>query len=298
MYFGKNGSIIVNRLKVLPHISVNYNQNIAKNVMRSLMPVKNTSNGKVSSKARSRIIAALNWMKLMSDEKWVYSTSKNSWFSYRLGFITLTLPVQPSYDDQYILDHLLQPFLLWMQRKKNCWNYVWKAEIQAKRFASSGERCIHFHITVNKFIHWSEIQGKWTDLLRNHKLLGNSDGSAASQIKSVINEHKILYYFAKYMAKTPEKKELVVNCKTWGCNYNLSRMNCIIEEENTPNYWDNQNEMLVKFTKGSKLLDHATVYYNTFTRKSALPAEIERQMLRNYELFNTKDDGEQVYMTL
>lgn len=298
MHFGNNGSIIVNRLKIHPHISVSYNQNIGQRMWKNIRPEKNTSKGKVSSKARSRIIAALNWMKLMSDEKWIYSTSKSTWFSYRLGFITLTLPIEPQYDDQYILDHLLQPFLLWLQRKKNCWNYVWKAEIQGKRFETSGQRCIHFHITVNKFVHWSEIQGKWTDLLRNHKLLGTSDGSAASQIKSVINENKILYYFSKYMAKTADKKELVVNCKTWGCNYNLSRMNCLLEEEVTPEYWDNSNEMLQKFTRGKKMLDHSTVYFNKFTRASSFPPEVELQMIRNYELFTSKDDGEQVYMSM
>jgi len=297
MYFGINGSIIVNRLKVLPHVSVVWNANIGQRGLRSALPKVNRSNGQVSKKAKSNILAALNWMKLMSDKKFVYSKKKQRGYYFRLNFITLTLPVQPSVSDAYILEHLLQPFLLWMQRKKNCWNYVWKAEIQPKRWKERGERCIHFHITANKFIHYRDVQMKWTDLLRNNNLLGESDGSASSQVKAVINEHKILYYFSKYVAKSQEDPALRVACKVWGCNYNLSRMNCILEEENTPEYWVNSNEMLANFTTGSKLVDRATVYFNKFTRASALPPEIERQMLANYELFNSRDDGVTKYTT-
>ena len=56
-----------------------------------------------------------------------------------MKFITLTLSDVQAHTDDSIKEHMLQPFLYWLQRYYNC-SYVWKAETQI-----NGN--IHFHIT-------------------------------------------------------------------------------------------------------------------------------------------------------
>jgi protein-arginine kinase activator protein McsA len=88
-----------------------------------------------------------------------------------------------------------------MQRSHNVNSYIWKAEVQ-----SNGR--IHFHITINKFIHWKSIRAKWNRLLAAHGYCKvfqdgtNDKGNSATQIKAVKNEKQITSYMCNYLAKS------------------------------------------------------------------------------------------------
>lgn len=122
---------------------------------------------------------------------------KKWWF--RLAFITLTLSDTQAHTDDYIKEHMLQPFLYWLQRYYNC-SYVWKAETQI-----NGN--IHFHITVDQFVPWKSVRAKWNKILAKHnycKVLqdgSNDKGDSATQIKAVLNEKKCAKDIANYVAK-------------------------------------------------------------------------------------------------
>ena len=154
-----------------------------------------------SIKSATRLKNAINWMLLFSDTKRVFAKNgrvdkkgnlilnKSGQiqhnFYFKLAFITLTLSDRQVHDDDFIKEHLLQPFLYWLNRYYNCL-YVWKAESQL-----NGN--IHFHITIDTFVHWKSIRAKWNKLLAKHGYCkvnqdgSNDKGDAATQIKSVIN---------------------------------------------------------------------------------------------------------------
>lgn len=246
-------------------------------------------------KTKSRIHAALNWMLLFSDKKFVYSKSKKRGFWFRLNFITLTLPNPQYVSDRMIVRYCLEPFLLWMQRKHNAWNYVWKAEIQPQRFAANHGRCIHFHITTNKFIHYMKIRNKWNSILKSHGMLSPGDDPNSTDVHSVMATGAIISYFSKYVAKSEADPRLRVSCKIWGCNHNLSRLNCTMKEDEHKNFWQDVDYFTSTFSREKKQLDHATIFFSQFNLYSQLPKSIALRLREQLAIFNSRDDGIKKY---
>lgn len=158
---------------------------------------------------------AINWMFLFSEKKNIYSkkpfiNNKGELqhnFKFRLAFITLTMPGEQVHSDEYIKKHMLQPFLYWLTRYYTA-NYVWKAETQL-----NGN--IHFHITIDTFVHWRSIRAKWNSICAKHNYCKfyqeegtNDKGNAATQIKAIRNEDGIARIIGGYLTKgSIEEKE-------------------------------------------------------------------------------------------
>jgi hypothetical protein len=174
----------------------------------TIPPTFTVKNDVQSSKSLCRLKNAVNWMLLFADKKevktkidktqpWTKDNIKKWWF--RLAFITLTLPDDQKHSDSEIKDHMLQPFLYWLQRYYNC-SYVWKAETQI-----NGN--LHFHITVDQFVPWKSIRAKWNKIMSKHGYCKiyqdgtNDKGDSATQIKAVLNEKKCAKDIADYVAK-------------------------------------------------------------------------------------------------
>src|SRR5712671_16524 len=163
-----------------------------------------------STKSQKRTRNAINWMLLFADKKVVYSKQpyinkkgeEQHYFNYRLGFITLTLSALQAHPDDYIKEHMLQPFLYWLTRYHNS-SYVWKCEAQL-----NGN--IHFHIVIDTFIHWRSVRAKWNSIQAKHGYCkvyqdgSNDKGNAATQVKAIRNEQQCSKYIASYMAKKNE----------------------------------------------------------------------------------------------
>jgi hypothetical protein len=77
---------------------------------------------------------------------------------HKLSFITLTLPDIQAHSDNTMKKQCLNHFLTFLRRNHNCNLYIWKAEKQ-----DNGN--IHFHILINKYIHWQEIRDKWNTII-------------------------------------------------------------------------------------------------------------------------------------
>src|SRR5213079_1819998 len=92
-------------------------------------PTFQSKNSIQSRKSYKRLTNAINWMLVFSDKKRVFEKSSGKTFSFRLAFLTLTLSERQKHTDQYIKEHLLQPFLYWLDRSHKA-SYVWKAESQ------------------------------------------------------------------------------------------------------------------------------------------------------------------------
>ena len=108
-----------------------------------------------------------------------------------------------------------------------------KAELQER-----GQ--VHYHLTVNSFIHWQEIQNKWNKL--QHKA-GYLDDFAkkhrhykpnSTDVHSVKNVKDIEAYLVKYICKNQKDKTLL-NGKVWGCSSSLEGKRFSIEVDSAIN---------------------------------------------------------------
>jgi hypothetical protein len=273
-------------VKITPHYSVLYSKEISGffGTRGGNMPKINTPVFGMSDRSARRLGSALNWMILFSTEKKVHSIKEKRDFKFRIGFITLTLSDTQKHTDHEIKQHMLAPFLKWLERSHNCQSYIWKAESQ-----DNGN--IHFHITVNQFVHWKSIRAKWNRLLANHGYCKvfqdgtNDKGNAATQIKAVKTMKGIVSYMQSYITKKDvfkfdkRKKTFILSetcplddgyytktnyrqmhCsdgksreykrqiegKNWSTSHNLAKINCFIDQEADGYFSEAREQMLQK----------------------------------------------------
>jgi hypothetical protein len=180
--------------------------------------------GKLSSKAIGKMKNCINWLLCAADEKKVYHKKLNSWFKFKVNFITLTLPDTATEITNSILQkQLLNPFLTYMRTYHNLQNYVWKLEFQ-----KNGK--LHVHFIADVFIHHAKIRKCWNTILAKnnflldfHKKFGHSNPNS-TDIHSVKKIKNLAAYLAKYMSK--QDTDLTkIKGRIWGCNRELSKAN-------------------------------------------------------------------------
>lgn len=188
--------------------------------------VKQKYVGELSKKAMSRLRKALQWFITISSIKTVYSMKEKKQFKFKLAFLTLTLSSKQVHSDEYIKKHMLQPFLKWLIREHNCVNYIWKAEAQ-----KNGN--IHFHITINKFVHHRAVKCKWNAIQFNHGYIEKDNNGKmkvepnSTDIHAVKNDKLIVGYFLKYMAKN-EKDKRKITGRLWDCSTTLKDSSIVL----------------------------------------------------------------------
>lgn len=160
----------------------------------------NDHNGKISYKANKRIERALSWLLYMAKSKRVYDAELQKSFTFKINFITLTLPVAQQHTDQEIKNRCLNNFLAVCRKSVGLTNYMWRAEAQ-----SNGN--IHFHLVTDKYIHYLDVRKWWNQSLQ---LLGYIDKFEAkhkhrdpnsTDVHSVKHVRKLVSYLSKYFAK-------------------------------------------------------------------------------------------------
>lgn len=164
------------------------------------MPSDTRSHGLMSYKANKRVRLAIDWMIFLAKEKPLYSKEKQNNFTFKLNFITLTLPSKQKHNDNEIKNSLLNQFLTELRHKYKVVNYLWRAESQA-----NGN--IHFHIVCDTFVPWRQLRTDWNRITEK---LGYVSGFTAKTGKTdpnstdvhSINAIKNLSgYLAKYCSK-------------------------------------------------------------------------------------------------
>lgn len=201
------------------------------------------NNAQLSQQAKANLSNCFCWLNIISDLKEVYSRSDKKYFKFKLAFITLTLSDVQKHSDKFIKDNMLEPFLYWLRKYKNCKSYIWKAEVQ-----NNGN--IHFHITINKFVHWKNIRAKWNSLLAKNGYCKvyqdgtNDKGNAATEIKAVKTEKKLRQYIVGYFSK----KDLFK--KEWEQDKKIKRFSCSSSCELNGHYYMKQNFRQIQCSNG------------------------------------------------
>jgi hypothetical protein len=247
----------------MPHYSVSYTRELTRMFISNQKPASNTANGTLSDKAQSRIKSAANWLQYLSQME-----------KKKLVFITLTLSQKQHHPDNFIVVHMLQPMLKWLQRQYGCELYIWKAEVQPDRYYKRNERCIHFHITTNRYVPYNRLRNKWNQLQRAHGYYNDANTNPSTEIRAVKNQKGFALYMAKYLSKKEEDDALKLNCKVWGCSRTLSRMNVTLGEDITTDFHEVMNQFTLQTSKGFKKMKYATVDYTSLSNKKKVPSEI------------------------
>lgn len=125
-----------------------------------------------------------------------FTSTKGKEYSMKVGFITLTAPLNYTYEQ---IENAFQKFIDYLTRTANC-TYVYKKELGFK----SG--LLHYHILVNNFIPYYIIRDKWKKLLmdQNYDWPTDETGrpfSAHYRIELPRKSKIVAAYIAKYMAK-------------------------------------------------------------------------------------------------
>lgn len=163
----------------------------------------NSTEGIISEKARKRIEVALYWLLLKAKVKKVWCNDEGKMFTFKINFITLTLPTTQEHSDEEIKSVVLKSFIDKCSRSHGLVNYIWRAEAQA-----NGN--IHFHLTTDVFIHYKKIQQMWND---SCELLGyvsrfeskwKHRDPPSTSVESVKHVKNIARYLSKYISKHRE----------------------------------------------------------------------------------------------
>lgn len=160
----------------------------------------NSTEGHISKKAARNIEKALSWLLFIAKPKRVWSEDSQSFFTFKINFITLTLPSKQQHTDQEVKRVCLNNFLMVLKKKFGLKNYLWRAEAQA-----NGN--IHFHLTTDVFIHYNEIRRLWNqsvELLGYVSEFHGSNGHRnpnSTDVHSVKHVKRLASYLSKYMSK-------------------------------------------------------------------------------------------------
>ena len=154
------------RCKISPNNLITYDYYIGdRKVSNCQSSMKNLELSKqkndMSKKAQRRLMAAMDWMLLIARPKDALNMKSGKTFSYKLSLVTLTLPCEQLHDDNYIKKYLLNEFLTRLRKEYGLKLYIWKAE---KQYNGN----IHFHIVIDKYIHYLELNNIWNQILNNH----------------------------------------------------------------------------------------------------------------------------------
>ena len=193
---------------------------------------KDRESNLMSLASSKKLKKAINWMAYLSRDKRVFVKEINKRVKFQLSFITLTLPSTQIHTDKEIKAAALVPFLQWLRDRFDVKKYVWKAEIQ-----KNGN--IHFHITLDKFIHYSTLRNQW---IRNINTLGYVDRyreesgkhtPPCTEIKAVKKVKNIAAYLAAYLSENVNSKNKkaaaeynsrVIGGRLWGVSSYLMKL--------------------------------------------------------------------------
>lgn len=124
-----------------------------------VMPLKNKHNFEISDKASARIKEKVSWLYELARNKTVTTTGGKTLYSFKMNFLTLTLPAAQFHETATITSECLNQFLTECKTKFGLENYVWRLEFQKNGNA-------HYHIATDTFIDFTSAKLIWNRCLQ------------------------------------------------------------------------------------------------------------------------------------
>jgi hypothetical protein len=184
----------------------------APNKLQLANLLNNKSGLKLSDKAKKKARRAISYLLHCAKDKKVYNPTFNSWYRFKVNFITLSLSGRQQHSDKELKHHLLNQFLIEAKQKWGLKNYVWKAERQR-----NGN--LHWHILSDVYIPWQDLRDVWNRLqaklgyLQAYRKEYNKDSPNSTDVHSLRNVKNVPAYITKYMIKDNTEHRVQVSRK-------------------------------------------------------------------------------------
>ncbi len=183
----------------------------------------NRTKGILSDKNIKRLKKSINWLVISTQKKKYYSFKEKKEVTFKINFITLTIPPQKNGQvSEKLFKILLNTWLTYQRKYSKLNNYVWKIEAHKDgRF--------HIHITTDTFIYYRNVNDSWNAILRRNGLLEHhyskhqNYSPPSTDVKKVDKVKKLAAYMAKYMTKN-NKENPMFNGRVWGCSMKISKV--------------------------------------------------------------------------
>lgn len=192
-----------------------------------LLKSSRTAEGKISQVARKKIKKAINYLLLFASDKDVMSKKTGRKYKFKIAFITLTLPSKQIHSDNEIKRECLNQFLIEIKNKYKVDRYVWRAEKQ-------GNGNIHFHIILDKFIHWNDIRNTWNRIVNK---LGYVDRYRDNMKEFYKDGFKVRNELLKSWSETKQRANYKMNLETGWNNPNTTDVHSIVKIRNISAYF-------------------------------------------------------------
>ena len=182
--------------------------------------LKNTKtySGEITAGSKRRLAKCVDLM-LQSNDSYTMINKRGDAYRYKVSFTTLTISSKKNITHKEAYSKLLKPFLQWLTKTMKVTQYIWKEELQER-----GQ--IHFHLIINKFIHYKIIRNKWNYLQRKNGYLndyvkehGHYDANS-TDIHGLKHVNNTKNYLLKYLLKK-DKKTKKDKGKIWGASKEL-----------------------------------------------------------------------------
>lgn len=191
----------------------------------SVPPPKALYTGILSASAKKKLIKAINLLVAIAEPKKAVHFETGQEFTFRVNFITLTLPApQGHITDTDLKQKCLKQWLEYWKDQLPGMSYVWRAERQ-----KNGN--LHFHLVTDRYIHYKRIRETWNRALGPTGLIERFQDKFGHRHPNSTDVHAVKHvrnlgaYIAKYMSKT-ESTAQPIEGRVWDCSRNLKRKDC------------------------------------------------------------------------
>ncbi len=203
--------------------------------------------GHVYQIAKRKITKAIDYMLLFASDKKVLSIKTGRKFKFKIAFITLTLPSKQCHPDNEIKRKCLNSFLIELQKYEKVDKFIWRAEKQ-----KNGS--IHFHIIIDKFVHWNQIRNRWNRIVNK---LGYVDRYRENMKEFYKNGFQVRNELVQNWSETKQRSAYKRNLETGFNNPNSSDIHSIQKIHNLAHYFvkyltDNEKFEQVKAIQGEE----------------------------------------------
>ena len=201
-------------------------------------PISNKHSFEISNKAGGRIREKITWLYSLAKNQTITTHTGKVLYSFKMNFITLTLPSTQTHSTDQITKECLNQFITECTAKFGLKNYVWRLEFQKNGNA-------HYHIATDTFIEYWQCRKIWNRIINklgyvneysqkfskytfaeyykefhkqgqeDYKLLrGRFDSGTATNwtepntvdCRNVTSSKNIAYYISKYITKNSGEK--------------------------------------------------------------------------------------------
>jgi hypothetical protein len=222
-------------------------------------------------------------------KKKVFDAKRNRHFTFKVAFMTLTLPGEQLHTDKEIHYNVFRPFMRRLKRMLPSLLYVWRAETQ-----ENGH--LHYHLIVNEFIHYRDIRKWWNYYCLRAGYTKHADPNS-TDIHSLRKVRDEAAYISKYLTKVEDEKKKKekerdgekesekdrrdVDMKVWDCSMELKKAKRVVIEMPTQQLYD---ECRVIAEKGARVKHYeycSVQYFNPIMLKAGtLLHDMYQQLIR------------------